>query len=302
MLIDPRHLRYLLAIARAGSFSKAAAALAISQPALSTSIQRLETVTGATLFERSRHGATLTHAGELLLRHAERMEKVLTGAEEELRLNALSVRGPLTVGGTPLAVMGIIPAAVARLSHDHGPVRVNICEGGDEELLERLLKFELDVLVSTIDLGVTHPLVCDVPLFKAGLFVVVRPGHPLAGRESLTLRELEPYQLVLPHPSGAYTVQLESTFVASGARLPEAVVYTSSFAILKEVVIQSDAVTLVPRQIVRSDLERRQLVRIPIEEPVGLRTFGMRLIKDRKLSGTGARFVEHLKELAPDFA
>lgn len=302
MPIDPRHLRYLLAVARAGSFSKAATTLAISQPALSTSIQRLESVMGVTLFERGRHGAALTPEGTLLLRHAERMEKVLASAEEELRLDAMSVRGPLTIGGTPLAVMGIIPAAVSRLIEDMGPIRVNICEGGDEELLERLLRYDLDVLVSTIDLGLANPQVDDVALFKAGLFVVVRPGHPLATRESLALSDLDGHQLVLPHPSGAYTMQLESTFVAAGRPLPEAIVYTSSFAILKEVVIQSDAVTLVPRQIVRSDLERRQLVRIPLKEPVGLRTFGMRLIKGRTMSPAGARFVEHLTALGADFA
>jgi LysR family pca operon transcriptional activator len=71
MELSPLQLRYLLAISRAGSFVKAAERLNISQPALSVAISRLEDVVGARLPERGRHGAQLTVAGSVLIRHAE---------------------------------------------------------------------------------------------------------------------------------------------------------------------------------------------------------------------------------------
>ena len=66
-LLDTRLMRYLLAVADAGSLTHAAAALGVAQPALSQALKRLETELGVRLFDRSRRGATLTEAGRAII-------------------------------------------------------------------------------------------------------------------------------------------------------------------------------------------------------------------------------------------
>ena len=92
MEFDLKQLRNLLAIARHGSFSRAAAALKMSQPALSNSIVQLERRLHDRVLERGRHGAQLTELGQLLVRHAELMEIGLERAVEEIRTHERAAR------------------------------------------------------------------------------------------------------------------------------------------------------------------------------------------------------------------
>src|SRR5277367_1736259 len=97
-MIDSRQLRHLLAVAREGSFSRAAEALALSQPALSNSIARLEDQLKVQLFERGSYGAVLTPCRRILIVHAEQVERVLSAAEREVVLRTLHIKGPISVG------------------------------------------------------------------------------------------------------------------------------------------------------------------------------------------------------------
>src|SRR5262252_8043426 len=114
MDLDFRQLKYLLTIAREGSFSRAAVALQMSQPALSTSISQLERKLGTSVLARGRHGARLTPAGELLARNAEIVEVQMRRAGEELRHHSLSAEGPLVIGITPVAGAELVPRALAQ--------------------------------------------------------------------------------------------------------------------------------------------------------------------------------------------
>ncbi len=111
-MIDPRALRTFLAVCRANSISGGARLLNISQPSVSIAIAQLEQSIGATLLERSRAGIALTAEGRVLLRRAQAMEGLLKDAEEELRLSRQGIAGPLRVGGTPGALVSLLPGAV----------------------------------------------------------------------------------------------------------------------------------------------------------------------------------------------
>ncbi len=253
------------------------------------------------MLTRGRHGAKPTPAGEILLRHAEQIERLLDSASREIHLCRRDIMGPLNVGGTPLAVMSIIPAAIAVLAKDVGRVRIDVVEDTDQQLLTGLLGYKYDIVVSSINLGAHDDAVEDIPLFKSAIAAVFRPDHPLAGRSKVSLADLDDHQLVLPQPGGTFRTQLEAMFLMAGRRIPDNIIQTSTFATLKEIVLQSGAVTLIPHQIVRNDISLGRLVAVPLEELVGHRTFGLRLLKDRKPSPIAELFCTVLKQIAPRY-
>ncbi len=300
MEIDPRQLRHLLAISRAGSFVKAAETLHISQPALSSSIARLEDVLGVRLVERGRHGARLNPAGEILTRHAQSVETVLESARREVALFDRGISGPLAIGGTPLATSSIIPKAVAALTRE-AEGSIEIVEGVDEELIARLLRHELDVVIRNIGLTSSRPEVTEVPLFHARAVVVVRPGHPLAATRQLSLGDLTGALWVLPPQGGAFRMQIEALFTTNGRPFPANLVQAAPFGVLKEIVRQSDGVTVLSDQIVSSELAEGSLVAIPLKEKIAVRLFGIHTVKGRRLSPLAARFIEITTSLAPSY-
>ena len=115
MEIDVKQLFNLLAISRLGSFSSAAKARKLSQPALSSSISQLEKYVGTQLLSRGRYGARLTDAGQTLIRRAEIVETQMLRAREDLTSQEKGFEGPIVVGVTPVAAAHLVPRALGRL-------------------------------------------------------------------------------------------------------------------------------------------------------------------------------------------
>src|SRR3954465_2023680 len=113
-MIEIRHLRAFLAIARHAHFTRAAAALHLAQPALSQQIAQLEDELGTRLFERSRRGARLTSAGTAFRVRAERVISELEGARAEARDHRVLLRGRVVLGTLASLAAMRLPAVLGR--------------------------------------------------------------------------------------------------------------------------------------------------------------------------------------------
>src|SRR5215468_3387717 len=129
MALEPRQLMHLAIIADHGSFSRAAAAMNMSQPALSSSIAQLERSVGARVLDRGRQGAKLTEIGSALVRHARALQSQLAHAAEEAHLRKLGGEGPLKVGVTPVTAANLVPQALGRLHRETPNISVSVLEG-----------------------------------------------------------------------------------------------------------------------------------------------------------------------------
>src|ERR671923_2403683 len=114
-MLDPRRLLTFREVARRGSFSRAAEALARSQPAVSHQVRALERELGTALLVRGRAGAVPTRAGELLLTHADALAARLELADTQMNALVAGERSTLRVGAVPSALATIVPVAVAAL-------------------------------------------------------------------------------------------------------------------------------------------------------------------------------------------
>src|SRR5258708_5519294 len=123
---DAAFVRHFLAVANEGSISAACTRLAVTQPALTKSIQRLETQLGVKLFERLPRGMALTPYGNTLLPHARRIEAECRFAEVEMQAFRGGRSGRLRVGAGPYFGAALVPGAIARLQERYPKLDVEI--------------------------------------------------------------------------------------------------------------------------------------------------------------------------------
>jgi DNA-binding transcriptional LysR family regulator len=111
----------------------------------------LERAIGAKVFERGARGSTLTPVGEIVARNARNVDCLLSRVHKEIQSHSVSVSGPITVGATPSMMLGLVPAALTRLSVEFPRMAVTLIEGLDGQLIPALERGEIDFLVGPLD-------------------------------------------------------------------------------------------------------------------------------------------------------
>jgi LysR family cyn operon transcriptional activator len=200
-LIELRHVRYFLALAKARSFTQAAARLNVTQPTLSHQIKRLETAIGAVLFERRSKDVELTQAGRLFRPFCDRVVK-----EIELGTLALSeleglMRGTLRMGVSHSFSSSMLPNTMVEFASRYPGVKV-VARVVPREVMEQVLVAgELDLAVAYVSED-SEQIVAET-LAEEQLVLVVGLDHPWAGRKSVPMRGLADIPLVLLTPEFA---------------------------------------------------------------------------------------------------
>ncbi|MDE8344992.1 MAG: LysR family transcriptional regulator [Acidocella sp.] len=291
---DSNLLRLLNAIAKHGSFNKAASALGISQPALSVKIAYLERQAGSALLVRSPRGATLTPEGELLSYFAETIQNVRARAGAELLRRQQGGAGGLHIGATPITLVNLIPAALNQLDTEVGSLTVHFAEGPDEDLNRRLLQHELDIVVGVVGFDADIKGISETALHDDHLDLVVRPGTPLDRKREIALGSLHGRRWVLPSPGSAFERQVQAMFITAGVPLPRDTVYCGSLLAIRRIAALGDRLAILPRQAVIQDCEDGILTTIPIAGPGTTRRIGYRLRTSETPAPLTLRFVELL--------
>lgn len=300
MAIDLRQLRHLLALAEHGSFGRAAAALRMTQPALSRSMKVLEEQVGVALFDRSTTGATPTDEGRLLIQRARELVHAADELDRDLDRQRLSGSGQLVVGAGPYPAETIVPAALSAFSSAHPLVRVRVVIRGDwDDLLRRLRARQLDFFVAeTSTLDGEHDL--DVELLTSHpAYFVARAGHPLARRGVVRAEHTfaYPFLALSRYPPRVLQPMLSSQQESDPARRgrPFPAIELTSLAAVKRVLANSDAIAPLTLPCVAEDVERGTLVLLGTESWGTLR-YGLVSLKGHALGAATRRFCECLRE------
>jgi DNA-binding transcriptional LysR family regulator len=201
-MLDPRRVLTFREVARLGSFSRAAEALSLTQPAVSQQVAALERQAGAQLLERGPGGLTLTEAGALLLEHAEVVAARLGQAEGQLGELVGHAQRVLRVGSFPSAVATIVPPAIARLPERS---KVDLVEGTQPELAAGVVAGELHVAVCFQDASAPRREpegTQRVDLHEEPFKALLPAGHPLAGSGPISLADLADETWVAPSREG----------------------------------------------------------------------------------------------------
>jgi DNA-binding transcriptional LysR family regulator len=245
--MDPRRVLTFRAVAHERSFSAAARALALTQPAVSQQVAALEKEVGAQLIDRRPGGMELTRAGEVLLTHADALAERLRLAETQLA--ELGDPGRLRIGAFPSALAALVPRAVARIEAG-GDSEVLMVEGDTVALAERVRGGELHLAVGFQDAAQPrreHDGTERHDLFTEPFMVSLWPGHPLAGREAIPIAALADEPWVAPSGDGV----IARACRAAGFEMRLVMISRDPLA-NRALVAQGLAISLVPRMLARA--------------------------------------------------
>lgn len=248
--MELRQLRYLDAVARRRSFTRAALDLHIAQSALSQQVRRLEGELGVELLRRTTRRVEVTEVGELVLARARRALADVDGVRADLDALHGLVRGTLRLGGVP-PVGRVHPAAlIADFSRAHPGVAVTVRAGVAFPLLAQLREGGLDLVLALVDPDALDGLE-GVRLFEEELVVIAPLDHPFARAKRVRTERLGSERLVTYAPGSALREALLA-LAPDGHVVAEA----NDLETVRELTARGLGVSLVQQSVVASHRDR----------------------------------------------
>ena len=205
-------LHIFYTVARRRSFSRAAEALEISQPAVSIQVQELENTMGATLFHRRSRGLQLTEVGETVYSYAHRIFSL----SSEMRDTVLDIQGlrtgHLTLGASTTPGEYILPVAIGRFRQQHPGVQVELKISNTRSIVNQILQRELDLGMIGSHLDAEGGDLETSTYAMDEIVLVTSPAHPLAKRKGVSLEEVMEQGLVVREEGSATRKTAEECF------------------------------------------------------------------------------------------
>jgi LysR family transcriptional regulator, hydrogen peroxide-inducible genes activator len=285
---DLRQLEYFCAVARTGSFTKAAEDLGIAQPSLSEQIGRLEQSFGAALFERMNRRIELTPLGKAILGKAQALLEDAAALPDLFARAREGVCGPLRVGAIPTILPYFLAPLLKGFTERCQEVDLHVREGTTAELVEQVLDGTIDVAV--LSLPVEGAGLVMKELFRDPLYLAVPEGHPLASAEKVQLRRASEERLLIL--KDGHCLRDETLAVCDRARARFAGQFeVDQFLTIFELIRAGFGVSIVP-EMARKLSEGCKLIEL---EPKASRRVGYIRLERRYLSKALEAFTAYLK-------
>ena len=263
--IKLRQLEYFLAAAKTLNFSKAAASLSISQPALSQQIADLEAEVGVRLFHRKGRLMSLSQAGELYSTYAARAFAELDAGRLALDELVGMKRGHLRIGASQSFVHKMLPPILGEFMAAYEDIRIHVAEMTAGEI-------EKGLADGVVDVGIAFaPAILEdteiEPLLEERLVLVMRASQPFASRESVRLAELHQQRLVV-FSDNYSTRHLIERFLRMADATPIIACETNSIGVMRGIAANSNVMAIIPEGAVGADNE---LAVVPLVDPTPIR-------------------------------
>ncbi|MBS1814680.1 MAG: LysR family transcriptional regulator [Acidobacteria bacterium] len=292
--MDLFQLETFLAVAEERSFSRAAARLHRTQPAVSQAISKLESELGETLFERSMRDGSLTDAGEVLREYAQKLINLRSEATSALQELRSLHRGKLSLAANEYTCLYLLPV-LDRFRRHHPRIQVVI----QRSLASRIPD---DVLAHSVELGVLSfrpddPQLRSIAVYRDTLALVVNPRHKLARAPEVTIRELGSEMFVAHNVASPQRAKVHEAFRRHKTALRIEVELPSLDAV-KRFVEMGNGVALVPGLTVQHELASGALVQVPVKELQMERKLRLVHRRQASLSHAALAFLDEVERYA----
>jgi len=267
-----RQLEYLVAVADRGSFHAAARACHVSQPGLSAQIQQLEAQLELQLFERNRRRVLLTLAGEEIVRRAREVLASVGQLVEAARVASAPMTGRLRLGVIPTIAPYLLPRVLPRVRARYPDLHFELHEGQTADLLERLRRGELDLLLLALEAPLGN--VETLALFRDPFLVAMPASHRLAARKRLSEADLGDDEVLLLEDG--HCLRDQALAFCNQAGVEEAADFrATSLPTLVQMVAGGSGVTLLPTLAAPVEGKAENLALVSFREPAPYRTIGL---------------------------
>lgn len=262
-MIHARMLRYLDEVARQGSIRQAAVRLNVSSSSINRQIIDLETRLGLPLFERLPRGLRLTAAGELLLDHVRQTLRAQDRVMNRIAELEGVGRGDIRIATMNGLASGFLPKLCRTFASRYPGAHFLIHNRSGEAIVA-------EVLSGAVDIGLGYNLRGSGPRqvvqsSNARLGVVLHPGHPLAGRISLTLSELTGERVILASGEISIRPVIDAACRAAGVMLSPPV-ETNSVQLMKYFVVAGEGISFLSLPDVAAEVDDGSLVFVPLRD------------------------------------
>jgi DNA-binding transcriptional LysR family regulator len=260
--VDLAQLEVFLAVAREGRFSRAAEKLYRTQSAISQTIRKLEEEVGEPLFDRSSRDGHLTDAGNVLRAYAEKLVNLRADAQEALvELRELQ-KGKLVIAANEFTALYLLPV-LAEFRRLHPMIRITVQRVLGSRIPDDVLRHSAELGVLTYD--PQEPQLRSIVVYTDELILVVPPSHPLASAAQVSIRQLGAESFVAHIVPSPYRDKVIQAFRRYKTPLHMDIELPTLQAI-KRFVAMGNGVALLPEISAENEIERGELIRIPVRE------------------------------------
>lgn len=271
--MELRQLRHFLALMETRSYWRAAQECSLTPQALSKSIRRFEEALGVRLFDRDTRSVKPTLFAQEIVAYARNIDAEARSLRRALDALLGAGTHQLVVGTGAAAATKIVAEAILAVQQASPKTRVTVLEGTIETLMPPLVQGKVDIVVTIMTAEVTDRLV-DYRVLKTEQYHVYgRAGHPLAGAKKVPLKRVLDYPWITGADRDLVADSVAASFGAVGLTPPEPSIHTDSVSFAISVVLQGDALFILPSEMVRHEVASRRLVAIDVDaEPWTLPT------------------------------
>jgi DNA-binding transcriptional LysR family regulator len=289
-----RRLQVFHAVAKQMSFTKAAEVLYMTQPAVTFQIKQLEEHFNTRLFERGHGRITLTPAGEVVLKYAEKILGMSQELETRVREMTGRLSGPLLIGASTTIAEFLLPPVLGEFKAEHPEVHAKLTVANSEAIENRVAEHTLDL--GLIEAPSHLPTLLTEVCCEDELQVIVTPAHPLARAKSVTPKQAVGYPYVT-REQGSGTREFTDLYRRKAGIQPselDVVMELGSPEALKGVVGTGLGFAIMSRITVEKERKLGELVAVPLQ-PKLIRTLSLVYPKEKFRSKLVNKFVDFAK-------
>jgi DNA-binding transcriptional LysR family regulator len=297
-MLNLYQLQIFQTVTDAGSFSRAAAQLYLTQPAVSQHIQALETDLGVTLFHRGRRGITLTNSGELLLDYARCLLQLAEKTRQAVANADQMETGVFAIGASPGVGVYLLPNWIRSFNQRYPALTVTVKTAPSPEIIQA-------VLGGTLRLGIIEGELNDdvalhaVPLWDEEIVVAVSNQHAWHKQRTIEATDLNQQNFVM-REEGSLTRAWEMQLMAKYHITPRIIAEFNSPAAIKQAVVSGLGIAILPSFVIEPETDAGQLHALRLADQALSRT--LKLIwsySDTFPSQTAQAFISHLSHEFP---
>jgi|GEM_PF-1789713 len=272
-----KHFEYFLAVANNLSFTKAANEIRVAQPAISQQIKYLEFILGLPLFNRDNKKVSLTEAGFLLKKQAEKVLDLVDQTVEVMeKLRGLE-RGTVSIGMSSTVAAVLMADLTRQFKNKFPDIKLRFAEYMTVDSIEQIINGTIDLGVITLPIDYLKQGISTQHLFDEDLEVIVSNKHPLNLKniESIKLKELTNYQWILPNKSNSLRRLIDQSCEEKGF-CPIALIEVDRINSVRNLLVYSaEGISILPPTSVVGEISLGLLKRIKIKDAKLYRSVGL---------------------------
>lgn len=296
--LKTRHLLLLVALDDERNIHRAAAGLAMTQPAASKLLKEVEGALAVPLFERLPRGVKPTAYGEIMIRHARMTLSHLGDAYDEVEALRAGLTGQVKLGVVAGPGAILVPRAIARMNEQFPRVQIRVDLAVSNVLLPQMQEGRLDILVARLSAQHDSRALSFEPIAAEPIHLLVRRGHPMSRRRKLTLADICECAFVLPPSGDLLRHRFDLLFQQQALKPPRLGVETLALQVLTGLLLQTDMIAVLGEEVARPYVEAGLFVKLPLSFELALDPYGIVTHRNLLLSPSAAVMRDILREEA----